>query len=202
MPVPMANTRPPKYTDAQLNTLAKLTAAAAWAQGISVYVVFYYHGSDSGADTTLLQSLVQGQRDLHDGNECSTCRRRSMPSSRAWRSTGWCSERGRPLLLATIVLALCWRDARVRPLRSGEIDAQDRCGMRRAQATWHMPSASRNMLAATHARNSVGSGVVPRSGATQTARRPPPGVGREDVHGRPQQRLWRRAFRDAALSPL
>jgi Flp pilus assembly protein TadG len=50
-----------KYTDAQLNTLAQTTAAAAWAQGISVYVVFYYHGSDGGADTALLQSLVQGQ---------------------------------------------------------------------------------------------------------------------------------------------
>jgi Flp pilus assembly protein TadG len=49
-----------KYTDTQLNTLAQTTAANAWAQGISVFVVFYYHGSDSGADTTLLQSLVQG----------------------------------------------------------------------------------------------------------------------------------------------
>jgi hypothetical protein len=49
-----------QYTDAQLNTLAQTTAAAAWAQGISVYVVFYYHGSDSDADTALLQSLVQG----------------------------------------------------------------------------------------------------------------------------------------------
>jgi hypothetical protein len=49
-----------QYTDAQLNTLAQTTAAAAWAQGIAVYVVFYYHGSDSGADTTLLQSLVEG----------------------------------------------------------------------------------------------------------------------------------------------
>ena len=51
----------PTYTDAQLNTLAQTTAAAAWAQGISVYVVFYYHGSDTNADTSLLQSLVQGQ---------------------------------------------------------------------------------------------------------------------------------------------
>ena len=51
----------PAYTDDQLNTLAQTTAAAAWAQGISVYVVFYYHGSDSDADTTLLQSLVEGQ---------------------------------------------------------------------------------------------------------------------------------------------
>ncbi len=50
----------PTYTDTQLNTLAHTTAAAAWAQGISVFVVFYYHGSDTGADTTLLQSLVQG----------------------------------------------------------------------------------------------------------------------------------------------
>jgi Flp pilus assembly protein TadG len=51
----------PTYTDAQLNTLAQTTAQAAWnTYGISVYVVFYYHGSDSGADTTLLQSLVQG----------------------------------------------------------------------------------------------------------------------------------------------
>jgi Flp pilus assembly protein TadG len=51
----------PAYTDDQLNTLAQTTAAAAWAQGISVYVVFYYHGSDTDADTTLLQSLVEGQ---------------------------------------------------------------------------------------------------------------------------------------------
>jgi hypothetical protein len=49
-----------KYTDAQLNTLAQTTAAAAWADNISVYVVFYYHGSDTGADTALLQSLVEG----------------------------------------------------------------------------------------------------------------------------------------------
>ena len=50
----------PTYTDTQLNTLAQTTAAAAWAQGISVFVVFYFHGSDSGADIALLQSLVQG----------------------------------------------------------------------------------------------------------------------------------------------
>ena len=49
-----------KYTDAQLNTLAQTTAAAAWAQGISVYVVFYSHGSDTDDDTALLKSLVYG----------------------------------------------------------------------------------------------------------------------------------------------
>ncbi len=49
-----------KYTDTQLNTLAQNTADAAWSDGISVYVVFYYHGSDTGADTSLLQSLVEG----------------------------------------------------------------------------------------------------------------------------------------------
>ena len=61
MPVDNGQHPSSKYTDAQLNTLAQTTAAAAWAQGISVYVVFYYHGSDSGADTALLQSLVEGQ---------------------------------------------------------------------------------------------------------------------------------------------
>ena len=49
-----------KYTDDQLNTLAKTTADAAWSQGISVYVVFYNHGSDTSDDATLLQSLVKG----------------------------------------------------------------------------------------------------------------------------------------------
>ena len=60
--MPSSNGQHPssKYTDNQLNTLAQTTAAAAWADGISVYVVFYYHGSDTGADTSLLQSLVEG----------------------------------------------------------------------------------------------------------------------------------------------
>ena len=61
-----------KYTDAQLNTLAQTTAAAAWAQGISVYVVFYYHGSDTGADTALLQSLVQGNGTYTETSDPST----------------------------------------------------------------------------------------------------------------------------------
>jgi hypothetical protein len=51
----------PTYTDAELNTLAQTTASAAWAQGISVYVILYYHGSDTSADIALLESLVRGQ---------------------------------------------------------------------------------------------------------------------------------------------
>ena len=62
----------PAWSDAQLNTLAQATAAAAWAQGISVYVVFYYHGSDTGADTTLLQSLVQGNGTFTMTTDAST----------------------------------------------------------------------------------------------------------------------------------
>ncbi len=61
-----------RYTDAQLNTLAQTTAAAAWAQGISVYVVFYYHGSDTDADTALLQSLVQGNGTFTMTTDAST----------------------------------------------------------------------------------------------------------------------------------
>jgi Flp pilus assembly protein TadG len=50
------------YTDTQLNTLAQTTAQTAYnTYGIDVYVVLYYHGSDTGADTSLLQSLVQGK---------------------------------------------------------------------------------------------------------------------------------------------
>ena len=60
MPHPPASTPLSRYSDNQLNTLAQTTAAAALADGISVYVVFYYHGSDTGADTSLLQSLVEG----------------------------------------------------------------------------------------------------------------------------------------------
>ena len=38
----------PRYTANQLNTLARTNAAsAAWAQGISVFVILYYHSSDS-----------------------------------------------------------------------------------------------------------------------------------------------------------
>ena len=62
----------PAWSDAQLNTLAQATAAAAWAQGISVYVVFYYHGSDTGADTTLLQSLAQGNGTFTMTTDAST----------------------------------------------------------------------------------------------------------------------------------
>ena len=51
----------PTFTDAQLDTLAQTTASAAWAQGISVYVILYYHGTDTTNDITLLQSLVRGQ---------------------------------------------------------------------------------------------------------------------------------------------
>ncbi len=50
----------PTWTDDELNTLAQTTAATALSQGISIYVVFYYHGSDTDADTTLLESLVKG----------------------------------------------------------------------------------------------------------------------------------------------
>ena len=50
-----------KWTDTELNNLAITDAQNAWKNyGISIYVVFYYHGSDSDSDTTLLQSLVQG----------------------------------------------------------------------------------------------------------------------------------------------
>jgi len=51
----------PTYNDAQLDRLAQAAATAAWAQGISVFVVFYYHGSATQADINLLQSLIRGQ---------------------------------------------------------------------------------------------------------------------------------------------
>ena len=49
-------------SDSQLNTLATSTAATAWnTYGISVFVLLYYHGSDTDDDVTELQSLVQGE---------------------------------------------------------------------------------------------------------------------------------------------
>ena len=48
----------------QFEYLAPNSPAAAWAQGISVYVVFYYHGSDSDAERRYCSPLSKG-RDLH-----------------------------------------------------------------------------------------------------------------------------------------
>ena len=55
-----SNGQHPAYSDTQLDTLAQSTADAAWAQGISVYVLYYNHGGTS-YDETLLQSLVRGK---------------------------------------------------------------------------------------------------------------------------------------------
>ncbi len=49
-------------SDAQDNTLAATEANKAWtSQGISVFSLLYYHGSDSSTDTNAMQALVQGQ---------------------------------------------------------------------------------------------------------------------------------------------
>jgi Flp pilus assembly protein TadG len=48
------------YSDTQLDTLAKQACDTAWSQGISVFVVLYYHSGFS-YDVTLLQSLVRGR---------------------------------------------------------------------------------------------------------------------------------------------
>ncbi len=48
--------------DTQLNNLAAQTAATAWnTYGISVFVLLYYHGSDTQNDITVLKSLVEGE---------------------------------------------------------------------------------------------------------------------------------------------
>ena len=107
-----------QYTDAQLNTLAQTTAAAAWAQGISVYVVFYYHGSDTDADTALLQSLVQGNGTFTMTTNASTLPtgarcpfqghhgglRRGTVSRTLWSAP--CAEMMRNLMLMAVVAGL------------------------------------------------------------------------------------------------
>ena len=119
-----------KYTDAQLNTLAQTTAAAAWAQGISVFVVFYYHGSDSGSRYDAVASpWCEGQRDLQrmttDASEVPATLDALFKGNLT--VTGWCSEpqghgqsplrsgaRGeimRNAMLATIAPRLVRRDA-------------------------------------------------------------------------------------------
>ncbi len=55
-----SNGQHPGYSDTQLDALAQSTADAAWAQGISVYVLYYNHGGSS-YDEALLQSLVRGK---------------------------------------------------------------------------------------------------------------------------------------------
>ena len=51
----------PTWNDTTLNALATSTAETAWTKyGISVFVLLYYHGSDTSDDITLLKSLVQG----------------------------------------------------------------------------------------------------------------------------------------------
>jgi hypothetical protein len=51
----------PTHSDATLNSMATTDAQNAWRNyGISVFVVLYYHGSDTSDDITELQSLVQG----------------------------------------------------------------------------------------------------------------------------------------------
>ena len=61
VPSPYGQHPSSRYTANQLNTLSQQAASAAWAQGISIFVILYYHGSDSSADTALLKSLVRGQ---------------------------------------------------------------------------------------------------------------------------------------------
>ncbi|MGO9469410.1 MAG: TadG family pilus assembly protein [Isosphaeraceae bacterium] len=59
-------------TDTQLNTLATQTAATAWnSYGISVFVLLYYHGSDTEDDVTVLRSLVQGEGTYTQVNDAS-----------------------------------------------------------------------------------------------------------------------------------
>ena len=51
-----------KLSDAADNALAATEAADAWtSNGISVYSLLYYHGSDSVTDTNAMQALVQGE---------------------------------------------------------------------------------------------------------------------------------------------
>ena len=62
----------PTYTDAQLNTLAQTTAAAAWAnRAFPSYVVFYYHGSDTAQIRPYCNLWSKGRGPSRSGNECS-----------------------------------------------------------------------------------------------------------------------------------